>query len=106
MSIIYMAKKIKVLPPNDFFTAVSNRSNFVSLDIVRDVYYGMLKIIGTELRDKGAVDLPELGVLVLHKYKERNTHNVNTRTIHRLPATNIVQFKPCNNFKRYFHLLG
>jgi len=97
-------KKIKALNTTDFFTAISKNSNYVSEDIVRDVFYGMVRVIGQELRDKGAVELPDLGHLVLHKMKERMSRDVNTKLLIKIPEKNIIKFRPCFDLKKYFHL--
>lgn len=99
-------KKITALNKHDFLQAVSANSNYVSPDTVRDVYYGLVRVIGLELRDKGAVDLPDLGTFVLHNHKARRALNVNTGTLEMLPEKATIKFKPCYDLKKHFHILG
>lgn len=101
-----LKKVIKALGEKDFFEEISKKTNFIPPEMVQDVYYSMIKVISQELRAKGAVDLPALGYLVLHKHKERMSRNVHTGIIELLPEKNTVKFRPCLDFKKYFHLLG
>jgi nucleoid DNA-binding protein len=98
-------KKIKALLVDDFFEAIAKNSNFIPVDTVRDVYYGMVRVIGQELRAKGAVDLPDLGTLVIHKHKERMSVDVNTGQLIKIPEKSTIKFRPCFDLKKYFHLL-
>jgi len=99
-------KKITALNKHDLLQNISTHSNYVSPDIVEDVYYGLVRVIGIELRDKGAVDLPDLGYLVLHNHKARRALNVRSGLIEMLPEKSTVKFKPCRDIKKHFHLLG
>lgn len=99
-------KKIVALNKDDFFRKVSFGANFVSEDIIKDVYYSVIRVLGQELSAKGAVCLPEWGDFVLHKYKQRSALNVHTRRIELLPERSVIKFRPCQPLKKHFHLKG
>jgi len=99
-------KKIIALNKNDLLQIISTHANYISPDIVRDVYYGLVRVIGLELRDKGAIELPDLGYLVLHTHKARRALNVSNGLLEMLPEKSTIKFKPCHDLKKHFHLLG
>lgn len=99
-------KKIKVLPKEEFFAEISSRANYINPDIIKDIYYALLKTIVKELREKGAVEMPDLGVFVEHKHKARMALNVCTRVVTFLPEKSTIKFKTCDKLKKYFHLKG
>lgn len=101
-----MEKKIKTLKPDDFFSQIAASANYLSVDIVKEVYYGMLRVMGRNLRTNGATEMPDFGVFVLHKHKARNSYDLKTGLIVRLPEKNTIKFKPCGKLKEYFYLVN
>lgn len=99
-------KKVIALNKEDFIKEVSAQANYLDPALIEQVYYGLVRVIGRELKAKGAVDLPDLGLFLLHRHKERNFLNVNTGRMERLEEKNTIKFRPCYDLKKFFHLQG
>jgi nucleoid DNA-binding protein len=96
----------KSIGPEEFFKQISIHSGGVDIDTVRDVYYGMIRTISRELRDKHVIKLPDWGEYLLKIYKERISRDVNDGILRMIPAKPAVRFSPNRNVKKYFYSLG
>lgn len=94
------------LTTEEFFKHVAVNAKVVDLETVKSVYYGMIKTISRELRDKRKIKLPDWGEFYLLICKERRTLDVNTRQYIVIPPTPTVKFKPVEGVKQHFYLLG
>lgn len=97
---------MKSINREEFFKLISIHSGGVDLDTVRDVYYGMVRTIGRELKEKQTVDLPDWGEFNLKIIKARRALDVNDRIVKDLPAKTVVKFKPATKVKKHFYSLG
>jgi|ERR1035437_9691784 nucleoid DNA-binding protein len=97
---------MKGLKPEDFFKRVSVNSGISDLRTIKDIYYGMVRTMSQELRDKHVVELPDWGEFRLKIQKSRKFVNVTTGQMDVLPPKPMVKFGPDYKVKRYFYTLG
>ena len=97
---------MKSIPTEEFFRKVAVNAGIRDLDTVKDFYYGMVRTISRELKDKQIINLPDWGEFNLKVMKGRRTTNVNTGEIIDLPAKTLVKFSPNWKVKKYFHAFG
>ncbi len=96
---------MKSINSEEFFKLVAVKAGIVDLDTVKKVYYGMIKAISNELRNKHVVKMPDWGELSLLMYKSRRTRNINTGRVEALPPKPMVKFVADYKVKKYFHAL-
>lgn len=97
---------MKSIKPEEFFKLVAMHSGVNDLQSVRDVFYGMIKTISRELKNKQEITLPDWGTFVLKVHKGRRLFNVNDKTLIDIPAKATVRFRPDRAVKKYFHDFG
>ena len=97
---------MKSIKTDEFFKQVSIHSGISDLSVIRDVFYGMVRTISRELRDKQVVKLPDWGEFILKIHKERKSADVNDGTIRIIPPTPTIKFVPDLKVKKYFYALG
>ena len=86
-----------------FFPDLSSCSNYLPEDSIKEVYYGLIKLIGIKLLKDGKIDCPDLGEFVLHTYPVRNAFDIATKSVKVLPPKSVVRFRPCRKMKDHFH---
>ena len=97
---------MKSIKPEEFFKLIAVHSGVSDLDLVRRIYYGMVKTISKELRGKHIINLPDWGEFNLKIHKSRKSRDVNSGVFIILPPIPTVKFKPDYKVKRYFYELG
>jgi nucleoid DNA-binding protein len=95
--------KRQVYKLDKFFSGLSAQSNYIPEDVVKEVYYGLIRLIGSTIKEKGKIDCPDLGTFVLHTHKARNAFNVKTGVTEFLGERKIVKFKTCRKMKEFFY---
>jgi len=98
--------KIKSIKPEDFFKLLSIHSGVSDLSTVRDIYFGMIKTISRELKEKEIIRLPDWGEFKLKTHKERIAVDVNDGNKRMLPPKTVVKFTPDYKVKKYFYEWG
>ena len=93
------------IKPDEFFKLIAINSGVSDLSIVKNFYYGLIRTISRELRNKHTIRLPDWGEFVLGIYKARNIKSVDGSMIS-IPAKPTVRFKPDRKVKKYFLTLG
>jgi nucleoid DNA-binding protein len=94
-------KKVKFLSKEEFFDEVSKVSNYCDQALVREVYYGMVKIMGRQLREKGKVRMPDWGDFELRYHAPRRFRSVNGE-IGMLGMKKLLKFDADYKVKAYF----
>ena len=94
--------KIKRQKPEEFFTKISQRANYLNEDVVREVYYEMVRVMVHKMKQDGVVSMPDFGDFSLILHKERASRNVNTGNIDHLPSYYTVKFSVSKKLKEYF----
>ena len=96
---------MKSIKTDEFFKLVAVNSGISDIDVVKRVFYGMVKTMSRELRNNKIINLPDWGKFFLKVHKERKAINVNTRDQMIVPPTNVLKFVPDYKVKSYFHSL-
>lgn len=101
---------MKSIGPEEFFIKVTTLSGVNDIQTVRDIYYGMVRTISRELKEKGIVKLPDWGdfYIVVQKEKVWPTREENGVKMPAIviPPTAMVKFSPDYKVKKYFRDLG
>jgi nucleoid DNA-binding protein len=96
-------KKTKPLNASAFFTKISERANYLNEEVVREVFYEMIRVAVYELRTKKIVKLPDFGEFKVTLHKEHMTRDVTTGQMTRIPPYHIIKFSPDYKLKKFFH---
>lgn len=96
---------MKSIKPDEFFKLVSLNSGVSDLETIRNVYYGLVRTISRELKQKQIIKLPDLGEFVLKIHKSRRSVSVNTGQLEILPPKPTIKFKTDTGLKKYFRYL-
>ena len=97
---------MKSIDSKEFFKLIAINSGVNDLETVRNIYYGMIRTISRELRDRQSIKLPDWGEFILKIQKSRRIIDVNDRQFHTIPAKPLVKFSPEKKVKQYFYTLG
>ena len=73
--------------------------------IVKNVYFGLVKMITQELRTKRKCILPELGEFSLKDYRPKRISDVNTGERRIIFPKMVIKFTANSNWKKYFKRL-
>lgn len=98
--------ELNLMEDKDFFARISEKCNYISEDLVKDIYYAMVKLASQELQHNGAIRFPALGDFYLKYHKERNLRSVADGQIIRIPAKKSIKFSPNQKIRAFFHQLG
>ena len=94
------------LSDDDFFRMISSRANYLNEDVVREVYYEMVRIMVYQLRTKKTVRMPDFGDLRITLHKERIGVDVNTKERKHIQAYHTVKFTPNKKLRDFFRAFG
>jgi len=97
---------MKSIKPEEFFKLIAINAGVTDIQNVKDIYYGMIKVMSRELRGTHIIRLPDWGDFRLKIHKARMCIDINDRTMKKLPAKPVVKFIPCEQVKQYFYELG
>lgn len=87
---------------DEFFKLISINSGITDLSAVRDIFYGMIKTISRELKEKETIKLPDWGEFTLKHHKARTMRDLRTGQLMILPSKPTVKFTPDYKVKKYF----
>lgn len=99
-------KEVKSIKPEDFFKLIAINSGISDLQVVKDIYYGMVRTISRELKAGRVIKTPDWGEFSLSEYKARTTIDVNSGRVIQLPSKTLVKFTPDWKVKEYFYDWG
>lgn len=99
-------KQEKPLNASQFFTKISERANYLNEEVVREVYYELIRVAVYELRTKKVVKFPDFGEFRVTLHKEHMARDVTTGAMALVPAYHIIKFKPDYKLKKFFHDFG
>jgi nucleoid DNA-binding protein len=97
---------MKSIDSEQFFKLISTHSGVPDLQTVRDIYYGMVRTMSRELRDRQVIRLPDWGEFNLKIHKGRKMININTGQMTQISAKPTVKFSPDYKVKKYYYALG
>lgn len=90
------------LSKEEFFAEISQLANFCDEELVRNVYYGMVKVISRQLRAGKSVKLPDWGEFYLLNSAPRQMAEVKSGRIISIGMKKCVKFEPDYKVKAYF----
>ncbi len=108
----YMKKRGKrkseldLLPKEEFFRLISEKCNYVNVDLIKQVYYEMIRLTGQQLRHHGAIRYPDLGDFYIKYRSEKRHRDINTREIIVTPPQKVIKFTPDHKLSKYFASLS
>ena len=85
----------------DLFLELSKRSNSLPESTVKEVYYGLIKVIIDQFRAGRDITLPGLGKFYISESNTR-LYNINTKTSYSAKLRKVV-FLACGSFKKYIN---
>lgn len=91
------------MKPEDLFNEVSRRTNYLDINLIKDVYYSLVKVMVSELKRQGIVRLPDFGDLFLIFRKEKYAMDISTRKKSLMPQKRIVKFQTDTKLKKYLN---
>jgi len=99
-----LKSKNNSITEGEMFAALSKHSNYLPEGTVKDVYYGLLKVITEQFRAGKDIILPGLGKLYVIQKREQQHYNINLRKIDKiLPPSRQVVFIMSDPFKKYIN---
>lgn len=102
----YYYVHMKGIKPNEFFKQVSINSGIPDLDLVKRLYYGMVRTITRELRGKQTIKLPDLGEFYIKIHKARKFYDVTSNSMSMIEAKPTIKFDADYKLKEYFYSLA
>lgn len=99
-------RKKDTLTASELFTKVSERANYLNEEVVREVYYELVRVLVHELRTKKAVKMPDFGEFRITLHKERRARDANTKEMITVPACHTVKYKADYKLKNFFKKFG
>lgn len=97
-------KKMSI-SPDEFFNKVSSSCNYIDSNLVKDVYYAIIKAASQELRDKKVINLPDFLLIRLDEQKARRALNVNNGIFYTIPPMYKLNSVFDYKIKKYFSSL-
>ena len=96
---------MKSIKSEEFFRIVATNSGISDLDVVKRVFYGMVRTMSRELKQKQSIKLPDWGEFTLKIHKARKSLDINDKTFINIPAKPTLKFTPDYKVKKYFYSL-
>jgi nucleoid DNA-binding protein len=96
---------MKSIDDKEFFRELAMASGISDLDVVKRVYYGLVRVMGQQLKARQKIRLPDWGEFSLKVAKSRRFKSV-TGEMGILPPLPTVKWKAYEGVKKYFHSLG
>ncbi len=96
---------MKSINQDEFFKMMSVHSGVSDLNLIKNIYYGMIKTISRELKSRQSIKLPDWGEFKLKIHKSRRFISV-TGEPGVLPPKPTIKFVPDYKVKKYFYELG
>ncbi len=96
--------KMDHIKADQFFQLVSFRCNYIKEQLVKDVFYSMVKVIVQELKRTGVVRLPNFGDFVITVHKGRVMRDVKTGSLRKISSKKTIKFMVDYKLKKYFNM--
>ena len=95
-------KSVSSINEGELFKKLSDRANFMPEDVIREVYFGLIKVIIGEFRDGKEVILPGLGKFRLVNMKDHKRVNIATGEAY-VSDMRKIAFSGCAALKKYIN---
>lgn len=93
--------KKKVSKEKKFFEDLAIEVGTCDLEIVKKIYYGLIRRTIRNLGNGGKLIYPDFGEFHIKRQKAKRMNHVITGEIINIDAVNTARFKPCVKFKEY-----
>ena len=91
-----------VLSNINLFNKISAESGYIDPETIKKIYFGLLRVILSELRNSGRIKLTDWGEFRITTYKERKVGDLNNPgNCLKLFPTNVIKFTACNRLREY-----
>lgn len=84
-----------------FFENLAVEAGTSDIDIVRKIYYGLIRKTIRDLGDGKSLVYPDFGEFYIKEQKAKRMHHVITGEIVNIDSVNTARFKPCIRLKEY-----
>jgi len=85
----------------NLYRNISKRVNYIDENLVKNVYYAIIKEILANLKDFSGIRLPDFGKFEIIVHKERRIGKIRTKELVVVPPTKLIKFYPCEKLKNY-----
>jgi nucleoid DNA-binding protein len=83
------------------FREISERVNYLDVEMVKRVYFELLRVIIKDLREGKVVSLPNWGRFYLRKLKAQRRYNAGTKIVYQDVAKTSLQFSTEVGLRKY-----
>ena len=84
-----------------FYSNLAIESGYNDLDMVKNVYRGIMRMVARDLKDGKEVELPGFGKFRVIMFKERNVRNIKNGETYMVKAVPTVKFKAYKRLKEF-----
>lgn len=102
MSTRKLKEDLTFLSEDDFFNTLAERCNYINTDLVKEVYYELIKLTTQQLRKQGSIRYPVFGDFILKYKKPRELISVHNGQRMTIPMRKVVKFTPSPKLRKYF----
>ena len=99
-------KEMNLMSNQEFFAKIAEKCNYISEELVKDVYYELVRLTSNELRHNGAIRYPDLGDFYIKYRKEKVVRNVSDGKLIKMPPQKVVKFTASHKIQKYFASLS
>lgn len=85
---------------DQFFLRLASNCHYLPENIIRQVYYGLLKTIIVDLVRKKQIEMPDFGSLKVVEQAPRRISNVNTGEKQVIIPSGVIKYTPYSGFKK------
>jgi nucleoid DNA-binding protein len=96
-------KKMLKMDRREFLNRFSLAIGTDDIKFSYKAYYGLVRFLISEAVKEGRIDLPDLGVLRVVKYKERKAYLVGEKKVGLMPESYTIRFNPCQKLNKYLN---
>ena len=100
------AKGLGLLSETQFFIQIGNKAGYVDPVFIKRIYNSMLDVVYQELREKGAIRLPQFQDIFLIKTPARRVRVREMKVAKIMPESYRVDSRMIYSVKKYFRELG
>lgn len=105
---------MKSITPEEFFKRVAVNSEVVDMQTVKNIYYGLIRTLSQELKNRQTISIPDWGTFNLKIHKSRRFEGCfgkdpfggMVKKISILPPVPKIKFVVNPNVDKYFKALG
>lgn len=89
----------------EFYSQIAEQANHIPVEVVREVYGAMLRVMATQFKAGRDLTFPGIGKLYAVMHAPKRHHNINTMEYDVLPAKRIIHFTAALSLKKYINAI-